>query len=253
MTIEETAGAETPAAEGVAPEAKVEVSGSATEQQPDAGGEAVPAGETEQSGDDAAAAPRKKPGVHNRIDELTRQKHDALRDAEYWKAKFNEANKVDIDSLDYDDQLVAKVRRAERQERAESAEVVAQRLTTENFEAKIEDARQKWADFDIVTQNPNLPISQEMAKVIQDSEAGAEVFYHLGKNPAEAARINRLPAHMQAAELGKLEARVTAPKNLPRQPPAPVQPVNAIAAGGTKAPEEMTMAEYVAARSAGKI
>jgi hypothetical protein len=248
---------ETPAADGTQPEATVETPEATTGQQSDADNEgaASAADDTgDTPGDDAAAEPqRKKPGVHNRIDELTRQKHDALRDADYWKAKYNEASKVDIDSLDYDDQLVAKVRKAERQERAESAEVVAQRLTAEHFEAKIEEARSKWADFDIVTQNPNLPISVEMGKVIQDSEAGAEVFYHLGKNPTEAARIMRLPTHMQAAELGKLEARITAPKPLPKQPPTPVKPVNGMTAGGTKDPGKMSMAEYIAARNAGTI
>lgn len=248
---DETAGAETPAAE-VAPATDATVVNSeatVTEQ---------PATETateqaEPAGDDAAAEPRKKPGVHNRIDELTRQKHDALRDAEYWKAKYNEVANLDIDALDYDDQIVAKVRKAERQERAENAEAVAERLTQDHFAAKIEDARGKWADFDIVTQNPRLPISQEMAKVIQDSEAGAEVFYHLGKNPAEAARISRLPSHLQAAELGKLEVVITAPKPAPRLPAAPIKPVSGIAAGGAKDPASMTMAEYVQARNAGLI
>lgn len=233
--IVETAPAETPsetpATEQPAPEIAAE--------QPEADGEDAP-----------AEQPRKKPGVHNRIDELTRQKHDALRDAEYWKAKAAELAKLDIDSLDYDEQLVAKVRKAERQERAENAEAVAQRVTQDHFEAKIEDARSKWADFDIVTQNPNLPISNEMAKVIQDSEAGAEVFYHLGKNPVEAARINRLPAHLQAVELGKLEMRLTAPKPLPKQPPAPVKPVSAIAAGGSKDPDKMSFSEFKAWREA---
>lgn len=251
MNIIVTAGAETPAAEAVEAEAPVENSEATAEQSSETDkGEASAPEATGETGDDAAAAPRKRPGVHNRIDELTRQKHDALRDAEYWKARFQEAARLDIDSLDYDEQLVAKVRMAERQERAESAEAVAQRATAEHFEAMTEAARAKWADFDIVTQNPKLPISPEMARVIQDSEAGAEVFYHLGKNPAEAARINRLPAHLQAAELGKLEMRITALKPLPKQPPAPVQPVSAMAAGGSSDPGTMSMSEYAAWRKA---
>ena len=234
---EETAGADTPEAEVAA---TVEVSEATTEQQ----SEAV----TPDPGDDEAAAPRKKPGVHNRIDELTRQKHEALREADYWRGKANEANATDIDALEYDDQIVAKVRRAERQERADAAEATVQTVVERQFTELETEARTKWADYDTVTRNPSLPITPAMLEVIKESELGPELAYHFGKNPAEAAKLAVLPERQLAREIGKLEARFSAPRPAAKQPPEPVQPVSGIRAGGSKDPALMSMAEYAAWR-----
>jgi hypothetical protein len=101
-----------------------------------------------------------------------------------------------------------------------------------------------------VTRNPNIPITPEMAEIIRDSDVWPDLAYHLGKNMAEAARIAALSPTRQAVELGRLEARVTAPKPLPNRAPAPVEPVSGIAAGGTKDPGKMSFEEYKAWREA---
>lgn len=202
------------------------------------------------TGDDAAAAPRKKPGVHNRIDELTRQKHEALREAEYWRAKAEDAGKTNLDALDYDDALIAKVKIADRQERADAARANADRAVEQQFAALESAAREKWPDYEAVTRNPNVPITQAMAELIKDSEYGPELAYHFGKAPAEAARYAAMSGVQLAREIGRLEAKLTLPKPLPKQPPSPVQPVSGIAAGGSKDPGAMSMSEYAAWRKA---
>lgn len=246
----ETAGAETPAAEGAQPEATVDNAESATAQPSEAEnkGEAAPSETTgEQSGDDAAAdKPKRKHWAHERIDELTRQRREAERQAEYWKARAQQT--VDPNSLDYEEGIAERVAQRHRQEQADTAKEAAAQLAAEAFNYRETIAREKFADYDVVTRNPNVAITPAMAEVIRDSDVGPDVAYHLGKNPAEAARIAALPPARQAAELGRLEAKITAPKPLPPQPPAPVQPVNAIAAGGSKDPGSMTMAEYIAWR-----
>jgi len=246
---DETSGLEPAGGEAIAETAPVETSEATTEQPTT---ESV---ETEQSdtGDDEAAKPRKKPGVHNRIDELTRQKHEALREAEYWRKKAEEARATDLDALDYDDQLVAKVRRAEREERAETAQEAANKAVFQQFAELENEARTKWADYDAVTRNPNVPITPAMADIIRDSEYGPDIAYHFGKNPSEAARYAGLSGVQLARELGRLEATLTAPKPTPKVPAAPIRPVTGSTAGGVKDPAAMTMAEYVAARSKGLI
>lgn len=246
----ETVGAETPAA---SEDASVENSESATEQRADteSSGEAGASAETgENSGDDAADKPKRRHWAHERIDQLTRQRHDAERQAEYWKRKAEENNSNDLDNLDYEDQIAEKVRRANRREQAETAAEQAKQAADAVFQARADEARDKYGDYDVVVGNPHLPITPSMADVIKDSDVGPDLAYHLGKNPREAARIAELPAHRQAAELGRLEARLSAPKPQPRTPPAPVQPVNGIAAGGSKDPGSMSMAEYAAWRKA---
>lgn len=249
----ETAGAETPAADGTAPEATVETPDTTIGQQEDAeSGEASaePTETGENTGDDAAAKPKKKHWAHERIDELTRQRREAERQAEYWRAKVQE--RTNIDDLDYDDQIAARVTTRQREEMAQSAEYAVRSVSQQVFEAREAETRERYADYDIVAKNPSLPITGEMAEVILESEAGPQLAYHLGKNPAEAARIARLNPRLQAAELGKLEARLSSPKPLAKQPPAPIKPVNGMAAGGAKDPNAMSMSEYIAWRKGQK-
>lgn len=53
--------------------------------------------------------------------------------------------------------------------------------------------------------------TETMSKVIMASEKGPEIAYHLSQNRAENERIKRLSPEMQAAELGRLEAKLGAP------------------------------------------
>lgn len=96
------------------------------------------------------------------------------------------------------------------------------------------------------------PVSQAMAEVLQDSERGPEVAYHLATHLEEARRIFAMPPLAAARELGRIEATLTAPK--PRtqtQAPPPVK----IVSGGTsrvaKNPAQMNDAEYRKWRDAG--
>jgi hypothetical protein len=236
----ETTGAEAPAAEGAQPEATVVPSEPTAEQQePEAGAEAP---DTD-TGDDAAAQPKRKHWAHERIDTLTRQRHEAERQAEYWKARASQ--KVDPDSLDYEEGIAERVAQRHRQEQADTAKETVGQLAAEAFNYRETVAREKFADYDAVAHNPNVPITPAMAEIIRDSDVGPDLAYHLGKNVPEAARIAALPFGRQAAELGKLEARITAPKPLPKQPPAPVQPVGGASTGGSKDPGKMSEAEYI--------
>ncbi len=244
---EETAGAETPAPETVlvAETAPVETSEATTEQ---------PASETatEQvepaTGDDTAAQPKKKHWANERIDELTRARREAERQAEYWKAKASST--PDYDSLDYEDGIAERVRNSTRQEQAETAQHSVASLAQEAFGYRETIARERFNDYDAITRNPSVPITSTMAEIIRDSDTGPDLAYYLGKNVQEAARIAALPATRQAKELGRLEERITAPKPLPKQPPTPVSPVGGTASGGAKDPAKMSMSEYVAWRKA---
>lgn len=242
----ETTGAEAPAAEVTTP-ATVENAEATTAQQSEAESTGdVGASETTDTTSDEK--PKRKHWAHDRIDTLTRQRYEAERQAEYWKQRASQT--VDPDTLGYEDGMAERFQQRLRQEQADTAKETASQLAAEAFNYRETIGREKYADYDAVTRNPNVPITPAMAEIIRDSDVGPDLAYHLGKNLTEAARIAALPQARQAAELGRLEERITAPKALPKQPPAPVEPVNAIASGGQKAPEEMTMAEFKAWREA---
>ena len=132
----------------------------------------------------------------------------------------------------------------------ETAKATAEQLAGEAFGYRETIAREKFADYDAVTRNPNVAISPIMAEIIKDSEIGPDLAYHLGKNPAESARIAGMSPNRQAVELGKLEAAIAAPKPAARVPAAPIKPVSGIATGGTKDPGSMSLSEYRAWRKA---
>ena len=108
-----------------------------------------------------------------------------------------------------------------------------QAVMLEAYHDREEEARDKYDDFDQVAYNQNLPVTEVMAQSIQASDIGPDVLYHLGTNPKEAARIARLPAILQAKEIGKIEASLAAnpPVKQTSTAPAPISPVSARASG----------------------
>ena len=104
-----------------------------------------------------------------------------------------------------------------------------QQALLEQYHDREETARDKYDDFDQVAYNPNLPVTEVMAQSIQASDIGPDVLYFLGSNPKEAERIARLNPILQAKEIGKIEASMTAnpPVRKTSTAPAPIAPVTA--------------------------
>lgn len=154
----------------------------------------------------------------------------------------------------------------------EAARVAADRQTAaaakaSTWQEQVTKASEEIADFAEVAQNPDLPVTAAMGEAILTSEIGTKILYHLGQNPAEAARIAKLSDVAQVREIGKLEATLakasaeetpTAPqvKKTPvSKAPAPLKPVagGASSANPAKNFDSMSQAEYRALREAGKI
>ena len=111
-----------------------------------------------------------------------------------------------------------------------------------SWQDKCDDAADKYADYDDVINNPKAPISPVMAQTIMLDNNGAEVAYHLGKNPNEAARIAALPFAQQVTEIATLSGTFT---NNNSDAPDPIE----VPRGGTdgyagKDPEKMSPSEY---------
>lgn len=206
----------------------------------DDGGEAV-----EPTPEEVEAAKPKK-DFQSRIDEVTRARRDAEREAKYWRdvamGKVQpEQNHVQAegpkapDPLAYDfgdqdpryqsDLVDYKV----EQRLASSGldkldEKVAQSLQRQAaervWEAREDEVRSEFADYDEKVHQPDpvtgrakWPCTQDMATAIRESDAGGRIAYHLASNPEEARRIAALSPHSQIRELGRIEAGFTsAPK-----------------------------------------
>ncbi len=189
------------------------------------------------------------------IAELKRQKDDAEAKLErITKAGQGEEPREE----DYDDPLeyaaakavhMSHVKDAERERSVVQAEVQdldarAQTEINQTFAAAVDDARARYQNYDAVALNVNLPVTEAMAGVIQAVDNGPDVLYHLGSNPAEAARISTLTPQEQAFELGRMSAALTAPqpKTVTEAPP-PIKPVTG-RSPAQRDPSKMSMDEY---------
>lgn len=224
-------------------------------------------------GDESAAdteAEPKKParGVQKRLDELTRRIHEERREKDRLLALLERGSPAqqqqhrppqaqsgpprEEDFASYEQFEEARIAHAVEMRLQTARELESQERVARSFEERVTKVRDRLPDYDLYVGDPNLTITPLMAAVIRESEVGPEVAYYLGKNRSEAQRIADLPPHRQAAELGRLEAKLSAPpppSNKPI-PPAPPQTVSGLAAGLSKAPEEMNMDEYKAWRAA---
>jgi hypothetical protein len=124
-------------------------------------------------------------------------------------------------------------------------------MLREEFEAAAADARTRYPDFDVARAIAAENTSVAVSHMVVESENSAELAYHLGKNPALAQELSKMPPLAAAREIGKLEAMLSAPKpKLVSTSPAPISPVTP---SGTvaKSPANMSFAEFKAWREGG--
>jgi hypothetical protein len=205
--------------------------------------EAPAEGEQDETGEDTTAAseaeaPKPKPTAKERIDELTAKRREAEREAEYWKAKAlqpapqqtapapeaapedKEPDPADYEHGDLDARFIrdhatfaankafeARMAKMEQERTAREAQTA--------WQAKEAAAVTKYPDYrekvNVGAERGEWVCTPLMADAIRTSEAGPDVAYHLATNPGEARRIASLDQISQVRELGKLEAKLSAP------------------------------------------
>jgi hypothetical protein len=125
-----------------------------------------------------------------------------------------------------------------------------EKVTTYNERAN--KAREAHPDFDTVV-DQDLPVSKAMMESIIDSELGAEIAYHLGKNPAEAHRISLLSPLAAAREIGKLEAKLTPAEKPtieePSKAPKPATPVKGTSTPSNVPSDNDSITDWLAKRN----
>lgn len=125
------------------------------------------------------------------------------------------------------------------------------------FDMKSNDAFSKGAsefkDFETKLDTlKSVGVDEKALRVIVDSDMPHKVLYHLGSNPDEAADILSLPPVQMARAIGKLEARLSAPKSPPKTStaPDPVTPVSARSAGSAEPSDRDDMKTWLQKRQA---
>ena len=224
----------------------------------------------------------KKPGVHNRIGELTKEKHDAKREAEaaqreaeYWRqqalkaAEQNpEPTQADAptgeptrEQFDYDDAQYMKAwykwqRDQERAEETRTKQAEEAQKRHKTFQEREQAFAAAHPDYEEVAKAEHVPITKEMAEAIIESDDAPAIAYYLGQNLEEASAIAAMSPIAAARAIGRIEAKLSAKTAVPA-PTTPTktvtrapEPVTTLSGSPavTKSYDEMSMEEYDATR-----
>ena len=173
------------------------------------------------------------------------------------------------------EQRDAQDRQRREAEQARTRQQQAQRAQ-EQFEARLDGARQRYGDFDDAVFDEDAFIPEIALPAIYGAENGPDIAYYLANHPDEARRIGGLNQADAFRALGRIEARIEAeqasrtgtaaeqapatpakestPKAAERPPARPStrapEPVPVLSGGGTASrdPAKMSMEEYRAWR-----
>jgi hypothetical protein len=212
-------------------------------------------------------------GVQPRIDELTRRRHEAEREAAYWRSVAQQGKaqpsaqaapeKPSPDKYDnYADFVEAladwKADQKVKSAFAERSAQTAQQTVQETFSGRVTEFVKTAPDYVDVVGNSDVPVANHVAEHIMDSDVGPQLAYHLAKNPDQALRLNAMSPTAAAREIGRIEATLAKPQSAGTPPPpakklteAPA-PANTSGSGQgrtiTKDLSSMSPAEYEAHR-----
>lgn len=196
----------------------------------------------------------------NREVQTQRDQLKAIKDAASGIKQPVEADFEDLDAYNAALSLYA-ARRANNEDKAEQAERSVKQAEEQRKQSAMEswreteaDSRKKYDDFDAVAYG-QFPVSAIMADMIQESEIGGDLLYHLGSNTEVSEKISRMQPAQAIKEMTRLEMKLEGEMNrkaleTPSDPPKsnappPINPVNGGSGPVQKDPEQMGMAEYI--------
>jgi hypothetical protein len=224
------------------------------------------------------------PWYKKRIDELTKDKHDARRQAERLEQMLEKQEQILRQYSPIQDQApsalappepsqfaggqydprymdammqytresaVMEAKQAVAQEYEQRARAQTQQVAQAKLETAEAAARVRYADYDSIieriTSDPILAQNQTIREAILGMENGPDIAYQLGRNldvAYEISNMSPIQAGMRLASIIRQDAKSSAA-------PKPIRPINGT--GGTnnvKSYSEMSTSEYIAARNA---
>lgn len=182
------------------------------------------------------------------------------------RTAYDDPEKYEADLVAWSAKTAAKVTQAEIEKAAKEREATETKAKTEKVETekreKVLAAWQKsktkaletYPDFEEVAESPDVTITPSMVmamlQINKSKGNGADIAYHLGKHPEEAARIATLDQEDQFVELAEISATLKAKPTPITKVPEPPKPVGSRASATKKSPDAESMEEYAARRNA---
>jgi hypothetical protein len=114
------------------------------------------------------------------------------------------------------EQQLAVMKEQEQKQREDAAMLQARQ---DKFFDALDAASDKYADFDEVVRNKDLPLTESMLNVAMATRNGADLLYFLGKNPKEVQRISKLHPLLQQEVVANHALELAARRNVSNAPP----------------------------------
>lgn len=191
--------------------------------------------------------PEKKPrkDLLERVNQLTKQKHDiarqreeALAEAQYWKEKAQESEGSKRDLAEHE---------------ADRAQSKVEAYSKDAWQTKVEIAKAELPDYDEVVTKSKAHVEAHVATAVLESELGPKLFHYLAKNPSELEQLNDMSERGALKQIAKLELMLEqkkAPELKVSKAPEPIKPVTSSRGVVAKQPQDMNIDEYTAWRRA---
>lgn len=226
--------------------------------------------------DDDPARSKKKQSAGSRINELTREKYDAIRERDAMRQELEALRnpkaadttnaqaarteaKPTLEDFDYDPDAyyTALAKWQVDAELASREQKAQQRKQQESAAEKAKAFKDREAAF--AAKNPDyydkaytapIQYSEAMLEAIQDSDQAPAIAYHLANNLDDANAISRMSPLAAAKAIGRIEAQLSAPAVARTPQPKTVTnapaPVTTLTGSPTvkKSHADMSMREY---------
>ena len=205
-----------------------------------------------------------------RVNEITRARREAERRADALErelsnlrqqvpAQHQPQSKQDAPKLeDYDYDMsafgAALTEYAVTQAQTQAESRIQQRTQQEqaqklrrSFEYRIAKYAAEHPEFDeaVSSLTKTVQFRPEVVETISASEHGPAVVHHLAQHLDEADRLARMPPHLAAVQLGRIEERLSTLKPKPvTKAPDPTPSLGGGSSNASKDPQKMSYAEY---------
>lgn len=227
----------------------------------------------ERQGSDKARDEKGRFVPQERVNEITRARREAERRADSLERELSNLRQQvpaqhqpqssqgapKLEDYDYDMSAfgVALTEYAVTQAQTQAESRIQQRTQQEQaqkLQRSFEDRAVKYAaehpEFDeaVSSLTKTVQFRPEVVETISASEHGPAVVHYLAQHLDEADDIARMPAHLAAAQIVRIESRVSATKPKPVTNAPKPTPVLGGGAAATKDPDRMTTEEWLAWR-----
>lgn len=237
-----------------------------------------PQTESTEKPDGKVAGP--KPGIQDRIGELTKARRDAEREAAYWKSRaqgvatanapaplvapkaedFKTPEEYQEALIDYKvEQKILKQNEKQAQDRVEQLQAQEADTVAKTWSERLAKARTEIPDYESVMENAEIPVAMHVADLLFNHEHGPVLAHHFALNPDKLEKLNSMNITKAAIEIARISSEVIKPaavvppapsvsssKKISDAPP-PAQPVGAGRSTTVKT-EDLPMDEYIAQR-----